>query len=95
MKAVAVNLKTHHFDVYCGRGSIWGNPYSHRIYSKAQYIVPTRKEAIESYRKWIMGQPDLLGRLGELRGKRLGCYCKPLSCHCDILSDLVNTLYGD
>ena len=93
MKARAVNLKKEGFDIYCGRGSKWGNPYSHSIYSKATYIVKTRVEAIKKYRDWILGQPELLAALGELRGKRLGCYCKPMSCHCDILAEMVNKLY--
>jgi hypothetical protein len=26
----------------------------------------------------------------QLAGKRLGCHCKPLACHGDILADYVN-----
>jgi len=28
---------------------------------------------------------DLLARLGELRGKALGCWCAPEPCHADVL----------
>lgn len=95
MKTRVVNLKTHLYDVYCGRGSKWGNIYSHNIYSKAKFIVKTRQEAIQKYREWILTQPDLLNDLRELQGKILGCYCKPLSCHCDILAELADKLYGE
>ena len=30
-------------------------------------------------------KPSLLGRLGELRGKGLGCWCAPLACHAEAL----------
>lgn len=91
-------VNIHHgefYDVYIGRGSKWGNPYSHLPYSKAQFQTRTREEAIEKYRKWLEGQEDLMKSLGELKGKRLGCYCKPskgfrglLLCHGQILAGL-------
>jgi hypothetical protein len=31
----------------------------------------------------------LLNDLHELEGKTLGCFCKPLACHGDVLKDLV------
>jgi hypothetical protein len=85
-----VNLKTSTYDIFIGRGSIWGNPYSHLRDSKAKFVVQTREEAIEKYRQYIMNKPELLKRLWELKGKVLGCYCKPLSCHGDILVELIN-----
>lgn len=38
---------------------------------------------------------DLPNQLSELRGKRLGCYCKPLRCHGDFLAKLVNEKFGE
>ena len=52
----------------------------------------SRDEAIDSYRDWILKQPQLLKDLHELKGKTLGCFCKPKSCHGDILVELVNGL---
>jgi hypothetical protein len=77
-------------DVYIGRPSIWGNPYSHLPQSAAEYTVATRKEAIEKYREYILNNSYLLARLPELEGKVLGCHCKPSSCHGDVLADLCN-----
>ena len=65
-------------DVYIGRGSVWGNPY--RINR-----VRTRAKAVEAYRRYLWTRPDLLGRLDELRGKRLVCHCAPEACHGDVL----------
>ena len=48
-----VNLKKEKYDVYIGRGSKWGNPYSHLESSKAQYKTKTRAEAINRYEDWI------------------------------------------
>lgn len=86
-----VNLKTDDYDVYIGRGSKWGNPFTH-IKDKqtlAEHIVETREEAISKYREYILSRPDLIDSLDELRGKKLGCYCKPDSCHGDILIELI------
>ncbi len=89
-----VNLKNSDYDVYIGRGSKWGNPYSHKTNTKAKFIVSSRKEAIGSYRKYLFSKEGehLLKDLHELKGKVLGCYCKPLDCHGDILSELANLL---
>jgi hypothetical protein len=46
-----------------------------------------REGMVARYRDWLAGEPDLLARLagGELRGRALGCWCAPLSCHADVL----------
>lgn len=89
-----VNIKDNEdYDVYIGRPSKWGNPYSHINdgTTLAKYITKNREEAIESYREWIEGGAGkhLLSDLHELKGKTLGCWCKPQSCHGDILAELV------
>ena len=89
-----VNKYKEPYDVYIGRGSIWGNPYTHRELegTKAQFKTETREEAIEKYREYILQRPDLLAKLHELDGKVLGCFCKPQSCHGDVLVELVKEL---
>lgn len=79
-------------NVYIGRGSIWGNPFSHLEQSAAEWKVETREEAIEKYREWLLSRPDLMERLKELKGKRLGCWCKPDSCHGEVLLELLWSL---
>lgn len=50
----------------------------------------TRADVIQRYRRWLLGQPALLDRLHELRGRRLACWCKPAACHADVLVELVD-----
>ena len=90
-----VHCKKEKFDIYIGRPSKWGNPFTHKQDGKtlAKYVVSTREEAVEAYRDWITKGEGryLLKDLKELKGKTLGCWCKPLSCHGDILVELVCT----
>src|SRR5579859_1174800 len=88
-----VHCKKEPYDVYIGRPSKWGNPFTH-IKDKttiAEFVVDSREEAIKKYREWILNQPALLNDLHELKGKTLGCWCKPQSCHGDVLVELINT----
>ena len=86
-----VNLNNEEYDIFIGRGSKWGNPYTHHKDKPtlAEFIVDTREEAIERYREYIINNKELMDALPELEGKILGCYCKPLSCHGDILLQLL------
>ena len=81
-----VNIKKHFYDTYIGRGSKWGSPF---------HIGPDgdRKEVIRKYEEWIRQQPELLAALPELRGKFLGCHCKPQRCHGDVLVKLLEEFY--
>lgn len=88
-----VHCKKEPFDIYIGRPTKWGNPYSHKPSGTlASYVVATRDEAIDAYRKWITeGEgKHLLNDLHELKDKTLGCWCKPKSCHGDVLIELLN-----
>jgi len=74
-----VHCKKENYDIYIGRPSKWGNPFKDG----------TRKQVIEKYRKYILSNKELLDSLGELEGKILGCWCKPKSCHGDVLVELI------
>ena len=82
MDTIVVNIITEEFDVYIGRGSQWGNPF---VIGKDG----DRDEVIDKYKDYIADHPSLLRDLVKLRGKRLGCYCKPLRCHGDVLVELI------
>lgn len=77
-----VNKYKEDYDVYIGRGSMWGNPFHIGEHG-------TRDEVIELYREVLWAQlklglvkkEDLLA----LDGKRLGCFCKPQACHGDVI----------
>jgi hypothetical protein len=83
-----VHCRRDSYDVYIGRPSRWGNPYR---------IGPdgTRAEVIARYRKWLLSQPELLAAIGELAGRRLGCWCAPQPCHGDVLADLADEKAGE
>lgn len=81
-----VNKYREPYDVYIGRGSKWGNPFSHLEGTKAEFMVDSREEAIKAYEEYLRFRPDLMADLHELRGKRLGCFCKPKACHGDVLA---------
>lgn len=84
-KTRVVNLRDEPCDVFIGRPSKWGNPFK---IGKGT----SREKSIKNYRMWIVYQPRLLYDLPELKGKKLGCYCKPLPCHGDVLVELINYL---
>jgi hypothetical protein len=90
MKTSVVNLKKEPYEVYIGRGSKWGNPYSHREGTLAKFTVNNRREAIKKYEEYLLSNEDLLRDLTELKGKVLGCFCKPKSCHGDVLAKYAN-----
>lgn len=83
--------------VYIGRPSKWGNPFTHINNSLAKFVLNDRNEAINAYKEWLINGEGkyLLNDLYELKGKTLGCWCKPKSCHGDILVELVNTKFDE
>lgn len=87
-----VNVRKEVCDVYIGRGSVWGNPFTHLplTSTKAHYKVTSREGAILAYRQWLLQHPELLMLLPTLREKALGCYCKPAPCHGDVLAELAD-----
>jgi len=86
-----VHCKKETYDVYIGRPSKWGNPFSHLDNTLADFKVATRDEAIDKFEEWLLTQPELLAAVKtELRGKVLGCWCAPKKCHGDVLLRLVN-----
>ncbi len=91
---LVVNVRIQRYDVFIGRPSKWGSPYTHlRGETLARYLVRTRAEAVEMYRDWIQTQPQLLAALHELKGKRLGCYCRDDGpCHGHILAELADAV---
>lgn len=86
MKTTVVNIRRENYQIYIGRPSKWGNPFS--IGRDG-----TREEVIKKYTHYLdeklQQEPYFLE---PLRGKVLGCYCKSLACHGDII---VKKLEGD
>jgi hypothetical protein len=79
-----VHCKNEPFDVYIGRPSKWSNPF--RMGKDG-----SREDVIEKYRHWKLANPSLMAHLrSELKGKTLGCWCKPNACHGDVLAELAD-----
>ena len=81
------------FDVYIGRpmpghsGSEFANPFR-------RGVDGTKTEVIAKYEAHIVERlakdPDLRAALQLLKGRRIGCWCKPASCHGDVLARLLD-----
>jgi Domain of unknown function (DUF4326) len=99
----AVNLKGHRDDpdyadvIYVGRpmhrggwhlpGSPLANPFR-------PGQDGTRAEIVAKYREYLLHRPELLAMLPDLRGRRLGCWCLPLSCHAEVIAELADAGAG-
>jgi hypothetical protein len=81
---VVANVRTSPYDVYIGRGSKWGNPFKMQGTSLIE-----RDRVCDLYEAWFW-TTNLIDSIDELKGKVLGCYCKPLRCHGDFLAAVAN-----
>lgn len=67
---------------YIGRPGPFGNPY-------VIGIDGDRDEVIAKYRAWfnakVQTDPQFRREVESLRGKTLGCFCKPQACHGDVI----------
>jgi len=80
--------------IYIGRGSPLGNPF---VIGKHG----TRKEVIEAYRGYLKENidndtPSIINALNDLaeaastdEGVNLICFCKPVSCHGDVIKEFI------
>ena len=90
MGTTVVHCKKEVFDVYIGRPGKWGNPFSHKPGTLAEFEVDTIEDAIEAFRQYMLAHPELIQEAKkELKGKVLGCWCKPGPCHGDVLVELI------
>ena len=83
-----VNLSEEHFDVRIDRKTKWGNPFHIGVDG-------TREEVIKKYEEWLLTQDHLMESLPNLKGNKLGCWCKPRSCHGDVLARLADAYDGN
>ncbi|WP_422733395.1 DUF4326 domain-containing protein [Micromonospora sp. WMMD558] len=105
MATTVVNLKGHRDDpayadvVYVGRAMYRGgwrlpasplsSPYRPSPYRPGP--DGSRDEVVEKYRAYLLGRPDLLALLPDLRGRRLGCWCVPERCHAEVIAELADS----
>lgn len=87
-----VNINNSEYDILIMRPSKWGNPYSHKEGTLAEFKVDSREESIKKYEEYLIQNEELMKDLVELKYKRIGCCCKPKKCHGDILKKYVDKL---
>ena len=77
-----VHCKKARFDIYIGRPSLFGNPFSIGKHGD-------RVEVIEKYRVYFLERvardEQFRSAVESLRGKVLACWCRPLACHGDVI----------
>ncbi len=67
--------------------SKWCNKFSVKTYG--------RDKCLELYHDYIIKNNNLMKDIMELDGKILGCWCKPESCHGDILLKIINNIKNE
>ncbi len=92
-------------DVRIDRRSMWGNPFivgaPLPVPGLGRIMIHDRAQAVNWYWRWLAGDPmlkgfmeperrNILARVHELKGRRLGCWCAPELCHGNILALLAD-----
>lgn len=71
----------------CWPSSSWSNPFS-------DFVHGDRHEVAARYRNYLRYNIGLQERLPRLRGKVLGCWCHPQTCHGHVSAEAVNAIAG-
>jgi len=86
-----VHCKHSGCDVYGGRPGPFGNPFR-------TGVDGTRDEVIKKYEDWLYNSPDaeeVRKLIMELpMDTVIGCWCKPKSCHCDVIKQFRESSLG-
>jgi hypothetical protein len=83
-----VNIRHTKADVYCGRGSDFGNPY--KIGEDG-----TRDDVCDKFIPYFekkLRDPKFRDKVLTLRGKKIGCWCLPLRCHLETIKKYLDNL---
>lgn len=94
MDTKVINLYKESYDIYIGRAGkgkdgYFGNPFK---------LLPTesRGATIERYKQYFYNRletdPEFKQKVLQLKGKTLGCFCKPNPCHRDVIAEYLNSL---
>ncbi len=81
---IVVHCKKETYDVYIGRPSIYGNPFSVKKHGRQRCLELYREYAIDRMEK----DKEFHDAVKALQGKVLGCWCSPEACHGDVLVEL-------
>jgi len=94
-----VNIYKDYCDVYIGRAGkghdgYFGNPVVlGRVCPVCYKVHNSRGSTLECYKKYfydrIERDLEFKHKILELKGKRLGCFCKPNPCHGDVITQYI------
>lgn len=87
MSTTVVNKRKSEFDVYIGRGSLFGNPHPIGWCSTCRRSHD-RNDCLRMYRhdfEYAIRDKKWRDEVEKLRDKVLGCFCKPQACHGDVI----------
>ena len=77
------------YDVYIGRGTLWGNPYQMGKEGTRDEVIA--KFSYDFERRFLKLPEQFDENIEKLRGKTLGCHCKPAACHGDVIANYLNS----
>lgn len=96
-----VNIHKERFTRYIGRGSRFGNPFTHsRKPTTARVKVETKQDAVDAYRSWLLCLAPYQDFEPEMRSQTLkaikkldeyevlGCHCLNPPCHGYVVIEL-------
>lgn len=91
-----VNIRSSQYDIYIGRAGrgqdgYFGNPFKLVCDTPESRIIILNKYK-EYFDCKIANDPIFKDKIHQLKGKVLGCFCKPYACHGDIIANYLNTL---
>ena len=81
-----VNKYREAYDVYIGRPSQFGNPFSVKKYGREGCIKKYREYFYKRIKEDVKFKEEVL----KLKDKVLGCFCKPLACHGDVIKEYLD-----
>jgi len=82
-----VHCKKDKYDIYIGRPSYYGNPFTIGKDGDREKVI---QKYIEYFYKRISSDKIFKFRIKNLKDKILGCWCAPLKCHGDIIIEWLN-----
>lgn len=100
MPTTVHNLRFEAYDAYIGRpgysqDGYYGNPITRGNQCLVCNEIHTKPgDTIDCFRTYfflrIAEDEEFRARVDSLRGKRLGCFCKPRPCHGDVIAEYLN-----
>lgn len=95
---IVVNLYKEEYDVYIGRpgkgvDGYFGNPFP---VGKNKTGFLTLEESLQWYKAYLehrlLVDEEFKQKFLDLKGKRLGCFCKPKPCHGDVIVEVLERM---